>query len=344
MTLTPTLPTGSPAGLPLLAERRIWAGAVVRSADGTPRTGILPAHLSALVTGKASMGYNVAEFVAVTSRDGVGVEFLANDGTVAVDPAGYAGPLANSRLDVIWVRSRFTILQDAVETPEFGVTQGVASPTPVKPSIPAGALELAVAEVKSTDTTTQTVVITQTHRYTAMTGGTVMFRSSAEMDAWNNPMRGQRAAVLPSAREYMWNGTAWGFASPVGTTYRRSAAYNFGAPAVVIPWSSQDFSGGEVTHSVGNITVNRAGVYRVDFGVTCSQATATRIFAILRRNGSIVLIDEGVSNPTARTTLGKSITLQLAKDEVLTLETGATSTVAADPDGSRNFISITPVS
>ncbi len=185
MALTPSLPTGSPAGLPLIARRRIQAGLVARAADGTPRTGVLPASFGPLVTGKASMGYNIAEFVAVTSRQSPGVEFVANDGTVDLSPTGYAAPTANSRLDVIWVRSRFTGFGDSSDAPEFGITQGAASPTPVKPSLPAGALELAVAEVKATDTTTQTVVITQTHRYTAMAGGVVPVRNEADLNSWN---------------------------------------------------------------------------------------------------------------------------------------------------------------
>ena len=208
MALTPSLPTGSPAGLQLLAERRIWAGAVARAADGTPRTGVLPAHFGPLVTGKASMGYNIAEFVAVTSRQSPGVEFVANDGTVDLSPAGYAAPTANSRLDVIWVRSRFTGFGDASDAAEFGITQGAASPTPVKPSLPAGAFELAIAEVKATDTTTQTVVITQTARYTAMAGGIVPVRNAVELAAWT-PANGGRAFRTDLSVPYDRVGDAW---------------------------------------------------------------------------------------------------------------------------------------
>lgn len=183
--LTPPIPNEGPGGTPVSAWRRIQSGMVVTSATGTPRTGVLASASSSIVTGTAdlAMTYQIGPFVAATSRDGVGVEFVGNDATETVSTI--AAPGSNSRIDVIWVRCRFPSLTDAGQTtPLFGVTQGVANASPSKPSIPAGALELATAVVTSSDLTTQTTVITQTFPWTAMAGGVVPLRSAAEQSAW----------------------------------------------------------------------------------------------------------------------------------------------------------------
>ncbi|WP_147374434.1 hypothetical protein [Microbacterium sp. AG238] len=169
------------------------------------------------------MGYNIAEFVAVTSRSLPGVELVANDGTFELAPPGYAAPSANSRIDVIWVRSRFAEFGDASDAPEFGITKGAASPTPAKPSLPAGALELAVAEVKATDTTTQTVIITQSVRYTAMAGGSVPLRNRMEQDAWA-PADGSLAHRIDNGIHLVRVGGAWAERVPAAHQGRRGSA------------------------------------------------------------------------------------------------------------------------
>lgn len=183
--LTLSLPTEDPAGLSVAAWRRIQAGQVVNSAAGVPRTGIITgAPLLVTGTSDQAMTYRIGQFVGASSRDGVGVEFTANDAsdTVGTDIA----PQANSRIDVIWFRARFSSLTDAGQTkPLFGVSRGIADANPQKPSIPAGAEELATAVVTSTDLVTQTVVITNTFRWTAMAGGVVRLRNSVEQAAWD---------------------------------------------------------------------------------------------------------------------------------------------------------------
>lgn len=206
MTLTKTFPTDRPAGLPVADTRLINAGMVECNTAGVPRVGILPAHYNPLVTGTAGMSYQVAAFNAVTSRSGNGVEFIANDGATSV--ATTAAPGANSRIDVIWVRSLFTTYADGSSDPVFGVTQGVAAPSPSKPSIPAGALELATAVILSTTTQTSTAVITQTHPYTAMEGGNVPLRNQTEQDAWA-PANGATAFRIDTGLMYVRSGDAW---------------------------------------------------------------------------------------------------------------------------------------
>ena len=195
MTLTRTFPTDRAAGLPLADTRLLVAAMVESDTTGKLRAGVLPSHYNPLVTGTAGMAYQVAAFAAVTARAGMGAELVANDGAATV--ATTAAPGANSRIDVIWVRSLFTTTGDAGTDPVFGVTQGAAAASPLKPSIPAGALELATAVVLSTTTQTSTAVITQTHPYTAMEGGTVALRNQAEQDAWT-PADGAMAYRLDS--------------------------------------------------------------------------------------------------------------------------------------------------
>ncbi|GAA2577239.1 hypothetical protein [Microbacterium binotii] len=212
MTLSTSFPTQDSAGQSITDTRRVFAGLVVGSAAGVPRWGILPNHTNPIVTGRASMGYDVGPFVAATGRQAGGVELVANDGTMTV--ATDAAPNANSRIDIIYVQCRFTSYTDSANTPVLGVARGVPNASPVAPSIPAGALALASAVVTSADLTTSTVVITQIAPYTAMEGGTVLLRNQAEQDAWA-PHAGSEAYRLDLGKRAVRVGGAWGLeASP----------------------------------------------------------------------------------------------------------------------------------
>lgn len=208
MALTRSFPTQVPSGQPITDTRRTTAGLVARNADGTPRAGVFPSGTTPIVTGRASMGYDIAPFLAATSRINTGVELIANDAVTLLAPAGYAAPSANSRIDVIWVRSQFMQHADTNNDVVFGLTQGTAAPVPTKPTIPQGALELATAEILSTTTTTATVVITQTHPFTAAAGGTVWMRNAAEMAAWAAP-NGAKVLRLDIGFEFERVGGAW---------------------------------------------------------------------------------------------------------------------------------------
>ncbi|MFI8593722.1 hypothetical protein ACIGCK_04740 [Microbacterium sp. NPDC078428] len=207
MTLTGSMPTEDATGLSIDDWRLIQTGMVAKFESGAPRVGVLPAHTDPIVTGTGAMEYSIAEFHAVTSRTGVGVEHVANDGPSTV--ATTAAPASNSRIDVIWVRSRFDMYTDSGEyTPEFGVTQGVSSLTPTKPSIPAGALELATAVVTSSDVATSTTVISQTHPYTSAEGGIVPVRNNTELQAWT-PRDGSFAVRLDDNWLFQRVGGVW---------------------------------------------------------------------------------------------------------------------------------------
>lgn len=266
MALTKTLPTLDPGGLAATERRAIQAGIVARAANGTPRTGVIPAHSGALVTGKASMAVDIAPFVAALSRVPGLVEFVANDAPTSFAPAGWAAPSANSRIDVLYVQPQFIDAADAGNTPVFGIKQGDASPTPSKPTnLPAGAFELATIEIPSTATTTVSsgVVITQTHRYTAMAGGTVLVRNAAERAAWT-PADGAECFQLDTGTKYARTGGVWAlsFASYPVTNLTAVAPWqnNTGADTRPQGWRKDDiatvrggFFGGAAGQTVCNL-------------------------------------------------------------------------------------------
>lgn len=228
MATTRSFPTQHPSGISITDTRRVTAGLVARNADGTPRAGVFPAGTAPLVTGRASMGYDVAPFLAATSRINTGVELIANDAVTVVTTT--AAPASNSRIDVIWVRSQFAQHTDANNDVVFGVTQGAPAAIPGKPVIPAGALELATATILSTTTTTATVVITQTHPFTAAAGGTVWVRNAAEMAAWAAP-NGAKVLRLDTGFEWSRVDGAWVHAdekNPIAVLRRTTAALALG--------------------------------------------------------------------------------------------------------------------
>ncbi|PRB08623.1 hypothetical protein CQ047_12140 [Microbacterium sp. MYb72] len=233
MVLTRSFPTQHPSGLPITDTRRVAAALVARNADGTPRAGVFPANANPLVTGRASMGYDVAPFLAATSRINNGVELIANDAVTVV--ATTAAPASNSRIDVIWVRSQFVQHADANNDVVFGVTQGTPAGIPAKPAIPQGALELATAEITSTTTTTATAVITQTHTYTAAAGAAVQMRNRVELDAWAAPV-GATARTLDTDLEWVRRSSpslGWYLAPGQRLAYMASAVTNGNANTII---------------------------------------------------------------------------------------------------------------
>ncbi|TCJ28770.1 hypothetical protein E0W80_04525 [Microbacterium sp. PI-1] len=266
MTLTKTFPTQDPAGLSITDTRRVMAGLVTRNADGTPRPGVFLASDAPIVTGRASMGYNVAAFLAALSRINNGIELIANDASMIV--ATTASPASNSRIDVIWARARFVQHADGSNLPEIGVTQGVAAAIPSKPSIPAGAFELATAEIPSSATTTLSsgVVITQTYQCTVAAGGVVPFRNASLLNAWSNPAPRQRAIALDTGTLYQHDGSAWVDASS-GMTLIRTVAANSGTSLIL-----------------DNVFSPRFRNYRILADFTLAAATALN--AAFRANGA----------------------------------------------------------
>lgn len=216
--------------------RRDLEGAVVRSAAGVMRAGVFPGSATQLVTGRADMNVDVADFRAVQNRGGA--IFLANDGVaqVALD----AAPASNKRIDLIYVFQQSTTLGDTADVPVFGVVKGTASPTPSVPALPPAvstAIPLATVEIPAGATTTSSagVVITQVFPWTAMAGGTVHVRNSVELAAWA-PADGSAAFNIQTGRMYSRIGGAWaesGFKSPISLT-KGVAAPGHSGPSVSV--------------------------------------------------------------------------------------------------------------
>lgn len=290
MALTKTFPTQDASGLPITDTRRVLAGLVARNADGTPRAGIFPAHANPLVTGRASMGYDVAPFLAATSRVNTGIELIANDAVTVV--ATTAAPAANSRIDVIWVQPRFVQHADASNLPQFGVTQGVAAAVPAKPAIPAGALELATAEILSTTTTTATVVITQTHPYTAGAGAAVWLRNNA--DAWAAP-DGSTAYRVDLKRMMDRVGGAW-ITQGSGVAVRTSTAQATGGAYVptAVTWNLEDYDT-DGFHSTAANTSRLVAPAAGQYQVTAKLRGLSTVYAT-----GVQLGKNGVVDPVAR--------------------------------------------
>lgn len=149
-----------------------------------PVAGILDRSQDNLVTGNSdSMSVTVHPFNAVLNR--YGALLIQNDGDVKVPLA--AAPSANSRIDVVYVKQNEgrSPMSDSSDVPEFGVAKGVAAATPVAPSVPAGALELAQVLLSAgvSNTAAAGVVITQTYIGAAMKGDMLRVQTSAQRDA-----------------------------------------------------------------------------------------------------------------------------------------------------------------
>lgn len=291
MTLTKTFPTQDAAGLPITDTRRVMSGLVTRNADGTPRPGVFPASDAPIVTGRASMGYNVAPFLAALARFNNGVELVANDASMIVNTT--AAPASNSRIDVIWVRARFVQHADGSNLPEIGVTQGVAAAIPTKPAIPAGALELATAEILSTTTTTATAVITQTAPYTTAAGGVVWFRSKTEQDGYSAP-EGTEGWRLDQKAPVRFQGGAW---RPVNRTAVFTLAINgfsdntLASTAIpTTPKADETTDSSFITARQGTVCTVTAGLYIValHFELASPASFTGRTFAEVAVGGPVV--------------------------------------------------------
>ena len=195
-----------------LDARLMDMATIVCNTDGSPRTGVLGGANGSIVATTGTMNVTVAAAEFVTSKGKAdGVAIFTNDGTVNV--AIGAAPGSNSRIDVIWVKHEDNTTGDAASAPIFGVTAGTAAASPVKPSIPTGALELATLRIYSGTVATNggSNVLTNTYQMTCARGGTVFMRSVTERNAWTNPVAGQMVHCYNEDMtfEYVSAGVGW---------------------------------------------------------------------------------------------------------------------------------------
>lgn len=144
-----------------------------------------------VVSGRSSWAYNVTAGHAAISKGSDGVILFANDsaavvGTDGEDDTVPPAPGTGARIDVIYVLHNDVDNADADSQPRFGVASGTASGSPVAPSIPSGAIELARATVAAGATNTAHANVTITHSQrlrTGVRGGIWTVNSQAERDA-----------------------------------------------------------------------------------------------------------------------------------------------------------------
>lgn len=203
-----------------LDGRLMDAATLVAESDGSPRTGVL-GYVSGLVTTNGdtapmSLSVGAAGFVCSKSKAD-GVTRPTNDGLVKVTIGAAPGTAGTSRYDVLWVRHNDNTTGDANSLPTFGITSGAPLASPVVPATPAGATKLGHLRIYSGTTSTAggANIWTPTYQMTTGVGGTVPFRSLAELKAWTTPKIGQRATVNGEAGvgsvpgEWEWTGLRW---------------------------------------------------------------------------------------------------------------------------------------
>lgn len=276
-----------------LEARRNLAGLIVRDEAGVPRAGVLPRTTAALVTATSSTGpmtVNVATAWLVLVREG-GVLFTQNNGTTSVTIG--TAPVSNSRIDVVYAKQNESAapMSDGADTAVIGVVAGTAAASPVKPSIPVGALELATVEIPSGVTATNQggVVITQTYPYTATAGSPVWFRSKGAMDLWE-PEDGSFAWHTGVQAMYLRTGGAWNAYSTHFVERARSTDQSIASgdwTTVTYPTSIHD--GGGISYSGGTFTVSAPGRYVVNAQVAFDVPTTTAGQRVMRVvvNGSV---------------------------------------------------------
>ncbi len=127
--------------------------------------GVLPGAASPLVQGTGGFEYQVNAAHWVTSRGGSdGLHLWGNDGPITV-PTDVAPGAGLSRIDVIYaLHPSNGENADTSSQPVVAVAKGVAASTPIAPTIPTGALELARNTMSSgaSDTAGAGNAITQT--------------------------------------------------------------------------------------------------------------------------------------------------------------------------------------
>lgn len=183
----------------------ILAGLIVRDASGAPRAGVFPRHTNGLVTGRPDMKVNVAPFEAVLVNGGVRMIALTEAIVRDIAPA----PIANTRIDIVYVIVTDRALTGVASTSEVKVATGNASALPEDPPVPAGAVRLSRVTVAAGATATNAgVTIEAIHQFTATTGGVLLFRNKTEMDAWAAGT-GQPAYDIATRIRYLRVVNAW---------------------------------------------------------------------------------------------------------------------------------------
>jgi hypothetical protein len=188
-------PTASGVGTTPVEARIGQAGLFTPDGD----LGVAPGVLSGLVVTGVASGwmYQVTPGHAVTTRGATdGAVLMGNDGNVntptpvladGVTPGSTAAPVSGSRWEIIWIRQRDVLAADADNNAVIGVTQGTAAGTPIRPTIPVGALALyeALIPTGAANTAAGTVTITPVATKTGLRGGIIAVPNATVRDRLN---------------------------------------------------------------------------------------------------------------------------------------------------------------
>lgn len=260
---------GNAAGVVTPLDHKLSnAGQFAKTGSQTIRTGLLWGGVSNIVTGTAGMSYSVAPYQCVTQRSGAaGAVPGGNDGTVSV--ATTAAPGSNSRWDVIYHWHREYSLDGVDSNPVIGVVQGSPAASPTVPSLAAfpGAIELARILVPTGVTATNSgATITQSAPFTAMAGGVIPFRNSAEQAA-GTYLEGQLGWLIDTDQISYYSGSAWvPFLKPLVCTLRMSANRNLSTSPTALLWDVEVSDGAGMHDNSANwsrIVAVEAGLYEV---------------------------------------------------------------------------------
>ena len=206
-------------GTTALEVRQGLAGLLASAGGIAARPGVFAGAPAILVTGTAGWNYSVAAAHFAVSRGASdGVHIFGNDGATSI-ATGAAPGAGTSRIDIVWVRHPSnTENSDTNSVPVFGCAQSLASATPLAPSIPAGALELARNTMLSTATTTASAgnAIVQTFPWTALRGAPLPVRNVIERD-W------PPALATPANPLVVWRIDSGAFESNAGAGWSASS-------------------------------------------------------------------------------------------------------------------------
>lgn len=310
--------------------RLVLAELVAENSPGVPRQGLLNQVATQVVTGTATMSYDVAACTPVLNRaanEGVYIMTLTGTTNVATSAAPGAGL---SRWDLIYVMQHDPDKGDADNLAVVGVQEGTAATSPTKPTadLPAGAYVLAEALVQSgaTGTNTAQVAITQVWRYTALRGAPIPVRSLTERDEITAAaMTMVRRLDIGGTPVQTYDGSIWrggdSFLRPFGHMGRTAGFQSLSGITTVQMDAAQILRGGVTFDNPSDaLVVPVAGFYRIHAqGYFSGTASGADIVYIAKNGAGTGLNARGV--PTGSdTAMHLSGVVQLAAGDKLSMQ------------------------
>lgn len=285
--------------------RKALAGLLAPVSALGARQGILAGPGDPLrVTGTAGWTYRVAAGHVVSSRSDVdGAVLWGNDG--AADTAAVAAaPASGARYDLIWMRHQDPDAGES-DTPELGVTSGAASGTPVRPTVPAGAVVLAEALVSAgaTSTSHANVTITQVLGKTVARGGILPVTDGTDTTSVYEGAYRDRADTDTLERD---SGSGW---VPIAG---RTAEASVTVANIALDSATLEALGPTITSQTGgfgvsgfDVTVPIAGLYAVTLQIDVSTLNVTRAFGNLVLAGVVYRIAAAAEDIVAGTIVAR---------------------------------------